>query len=170
MSAPRMTRFALVGLMVSMALGSVHAKPADDYFHGGASKYVAGKHQEALIEVEEGLRQHSDDARLQKLAEQIRKMQNQQNPQGDKNKKKDPDKKHPDKKDPEKDKKQDEKKPDPKDDPKKNGKQPNGAPPPGQMSEDEAKRLLNSFADDEKKEQRERQKLLRKRLQSDQDW
>ncbi len=38
------------------------------------------------------------------------------------------------------------------------------------MSEDEAKRLLNSFADDEKKEQAERRKVQRSRAGTEQDW
>jgi len=183
--------FAFVLSLLSAV--SVHARSAEDYFHGGAWKYVSGKHQEALIEVEEGLRQYPDDAHLQKLADQLRKMKDQQNPSGgkgdnkdknkdkkdpgkDQDKNKDPGKKDGDKKPEDKDnkdgKKPPEQPPEPKDgDGKKSeGKNPAGAPPPGQMSEDDAKRLLNSFVDDEKKEQRERQKLLRKRLQSDQDW
>ncbi len=46
------------------------------------------------------------------------------------------------------------------------------SPPPkaGQMSKDEAERLLNSFADDEKKEQRERKLPKGRRPTVDQDW
>jgi Ca-activated chloride channel family protein len=176
------------------ALARANVKSAGDYFHGGAYKYVAGKQQEALVEVEEGLRHYPDDKKLQSLAGQLRKLKDQQDPKNqdnkgddkkkdkdgkdkqDPNKDKDKDKKDGDKKpDEDKDKDKDKKdgqNPDPKDDgkDKPKGKNPAGAPPPGQMSEEEAKRLLNSFADDEKKEQRERQKLLRKRMETDQDW
>jgi Ca-activated chloride channel family protein len=179
MSAPRMP-WVLGLLLLSAAAPPTFGKTAEAYFHGGAYKYVAGKHQEASVEVEEGLRHHPDDKPLQKLAEQIRKMKDQQNNKGGKGDDKKDDKKKDDKgkNDPDKDKKDGDKKPDEnkdkpndkddKDD--KGGKKPGGAPPPGQMSEEEAQRLLNSFADDEKKEQRERQKLLRKRMETDQDW
>jgi Ca-activated chloride channel family protein len=191
MSAHRLLLSLLTLLL--LALSPALGKTADAYFHGGAYKYVAGKHQEALIEVEEGLSHYPDDKALQQLAEQIRKMKDNQDPSKNKQDGKGDDKKKndkgDDKKDPNKDKKDGDKKPDEnkdkkdkKDDPKdskdpkeddkdkQKGKNPAGAPPPGQMSEEEAKRLLNSFADDEKKEQRERQKLLRKRLETDQDW
>jgi hypothetical protein len=165
------------------------AKDADDYFHGGAYKYVAGKRQDALLEVEEGLRKFPADPRLKGLADQLRKLEDQdknQSGDNDRNKdKKDPDKKDPGKdKDKDKDKKDEEKKdkgkdegkdkdkqPPPRDDPKddEGGKNPSG-PRPGEMSREEAQRLLNSFAEDEKKEQRERQKLMLKRLETEQDW
>jgi hypothetical protein len=38
------------------------------------------------------------------------------------------------------------------------------------MSEQDAERLLNSFADDEKKEQAERRRVLRPRSGTEQDW
>lgn len=41
---------------------------------------------------------------------------------------------------------------------------------PGAMSQEEAERLLNSFADDEKKEQGERRKVIRSRAGTEQDW
>ncbi len=44
------------------------------------------------------------------------------------------------------------------------------APQPRAMSEEEAERLLNSFADDEKKEQAERRKVIRSRAGTEQDW
>lgn len=183
MSAPRLP--FLPALLLSVACAPVFGKTAEAYFHGGAYKYVAGKHQEAAVEVEEGLRLYPGDKALQKLAEQLRKMKDQQN---DKNNGKGGDRKKQDpqgKNDPGKDKKDGDKKPDedknknndkdgkqppePEEDGK-SGKTPAGAPPPGEMSEEEAKRLLNSFADDEKKEQRERQKRLRQRMETDQDW
>jgi hypothetical protein len=182
MNAPRLPLLLLALLSSALSIPAF-GKTADAYFHGGAYKYVAGKHQEASVEVEEGLRHYPDDKPLQKLAEQIRKMKDPQNNKGgkgdDKKKddkgKKDPDKdkkdgdKKPDENKDKKDDKDGKKPPEPKDDGKE-GKNPSGAPPPGQMSEEEAQRLLNSFADDEKKEQRERQKRLRKRMETDQDW
>jgi hypothetical protein len=179
-------------LMLVLAAASVaSAKTADDYFHGAAHQYVAGKIQEASVEAEEGLRRHPGDQRLRMLAEQLRKMKDQQrgnsgqgqgkddkdkkdqgNP-GDKpddGDKQDPDQKNQDGKDG--DKSEDKPQPpqggqDPKDKDTRDGQ---GSPPPGRMSEKEAKRLLNSFADDEKKEQAERRKVIRQRGGTEQDW
>ena len=47
-----------------------------------------------------------------------------------------------------------------------------GQPPrlPGQMSKEEAERLLNSFVDEEKQAQQQRQGTPRKRAETEQDW
>jgi Ca-activated chloride channel family protein len=42
--------------------------------------------------------------------------------------------------------------------------------PPGQMSKDEAERLLNSYQDDEKREQKNMQKRSRKPVEVEEDW
>ena len=60
-----------------MAAGILAAKSADDYVHGGGAKYIQGRLQEAGVEVEEGLRQYPDDARLKALADQLQKMKDQ---------------------------------------------------------------------------------------------
>jgi hypothetical protein len=190
-TAPRRGLFAFLAAFC-LALAPAFAKSADDYFHGAAHQYVAGKIQEASVEAEEGLRLHPGDAKLRALAEQLRKMKDQQrgNPQGggkdqkkdpgkkpgdqDQKDQKDPDKQNPDDKNGDKpgDKEQDKPPPKPgenqKDPDDKNGGK--GPPPPGRMSEEEAKRLLNSFADDEKKEQAERRKAVRQRAGTEQDW
>jgi hypothetical protein len=173
------------------------AKSADDYYHGAAYRYVEGKIQEATTEAEEGLRLHPDDAKLRALAEQLRKMQDKQkgNSGNDKNPDKNQDK-NQDKgqTDPDKGKNGDDGKQNPNDpnkpgqgnpndprDPKQpppgSGQNPNrpepqgqGGPQPGKMSEQDAERLLNSFADDEKKEQAERRRVLRPRSGTEQDW
>jgi hypothetical protein len=38
------------------------------------------------------------------------------------------------------------------------------------MSKEEAERLLNSYQDDEKREQKDMQKRYRKRVEAEQDW
>ena len=178
-------------LILCAGFGASFAKNAEDYFHDASYKYVEGKRQDARLEVEEGLRRFPDDARLRSLAGQLKDLDDKQKPPSggdgqDKNKdkdkkdkdpKKDPGKngdKDQDKKDPGKDK-GDQKEP-PRDNPSdrdgkdgKDGKTPPGGRP-GEMNKEEAQRLLNSFAEDEKKEQRERQKLMLKRLETEQDW
>ncbi|MBW8889722.1 MAG: hypothetical protein JF616_18345 [Fibrobacteres bacterium] len=42
--------------------------------------------------------------------------------------------------------------------------------PPGQMSKEEAERLLNSYQDDEKREQKNMQKRSRKQVEVEEDW
>jgi len=42
--------------------------------------------------------------------------------------------------------------------------------PPGQMSKEEAERLLNSYQDDEKREQKNMQKRNRKQVEVEEDW
>lgn len=41
---------------------------------------------------------------------------------------------------------------------------------PGEMSKEEAERLLNSYQDDEKREQKDMQKRYRKRVEVEEDW
>jgi hypothetical protein len=208
--AIHLSLFLLVLLRGVTLADASAAKSADAYFHGAASQYVAGKIQEATLEVEEGLRHYPDNARLQALGDQLRKMKDQQRgdqskdgKDGKKGDKKDDgkdqdkggqnkpdDSKNPSDKDrknkpgkdgdqkgdkDQKDEKKDGDKPPPKpgEDPQDKGDDKNNgknAPGPGKMSEDEAKRLLNSFADDEKKEQAERRRGLRQRAGTEQDW
>lgn len=176
----------LLAALLAAAL-PVPAKSAEDYYHGAAYRYVEGKIQEAATEADEGLRLHPDDAKLRALAEQIRKMQDQQkgnsgndkNPNDSKNGKNpgkgqnDPGKKGDDKKNPGDPNQPGREKPDNPG----NAKQPppgsnqnEDRPQPGKMSQQEAERLLNSFADDEKKEQAERRRVLRARSGTEQDW
>ena len=173
------------------------AKSADDYFHGASYRYVEGKIQEASTEAEEGLRAHPDDARLRALADQLRKIQDKQKGNSGNDKKPEDSKNG---KDPGKGNKPGQDDPNKRDDGKKNPSDPNkpgqgnpndpsnskpppgsgqnpdkpGAGPdqqkPGDMSRQEAERLLNSFADDEKKEQAERRRVLRPRSGTEQDW
>jgi hypothetical protein len=173
-----------------------NARSAEDYYHGAAYRYVEGKIQEAAAEAEEGLRAHPDDPKLRALSEQLRKMQDRQkgNPNQDpKDSGKDKDKNKDGGKDKDKNSgdrdKRDEGSKNPKDpnksgqgnpDDPSNAKQPppgSGQNPdrpearkPGEMSRQEAERLLNSFADDEKKEQAERRRVVRPRSGTEQDW
>lgn len=203
MNARHLSLWSAVAVTLLSALTApVLAKSTEDYFHGAAHLYVAGKIQEALLEADEGLRLNPSDEKLRALADQLRKMKDQQrgnqgqngqnnkdkkdgqdknkqdgkNPDGDKGKDQDKNRKgeNGDKKsDRPDDKKNDQQKPGEGDDGKdgkkdeRDGKQ--GAQAP-KMTEAEAQRLLNSFADDEKKEQAERRKVIRARGGTEQDW
>jgi hypothetical protein len=195
-------RTALRVLLLAIALGATlpaAAKEAADYFHGAAYKFVTGRHQEASVEAEDGLRQFPGDAKLKALADHIRRMKNQQRQdqgsqgQGKSDQGKDDkdqegkqgdqgqDDKQ-DQKDPQKDQKQgpeDDKGKDGQDAPRpesddKGGKDSTGeamAPvKPGEMSKEDAERLLNSIQDDEKKEHKQQQRRYRKKIEVEQDW
>ena len=202
-------------LFLSLAAGAYAAKPVDDYVHGTGAKYIQGRLQEAGVEVEEGLRRYPDDARLKALADQLKKMKDQQKKDqggqdsqgGDQNKdkqdkpdssgqgKQDGKKDEKDKQDEEKakekakeeakkeegkDKEQEKDKGDqenqaqkPKPEEGKDGDSSGQAPAPakpGEMSKEEAERLLNSYQDDEKREQKDMQKRYRKRVEVEEDW
>jgi hypothetical protein len=182
-------------LLTWFSLGSA-AKSADDYYHGAAYQYIAGKHQEAALEVQEGLRQHPQDENLRNLAGLLEQMKDQQrqdqNQSGGGQPQSEPDS-QPEKEkgdDPEKQTQEDPGKPDasrqeekqpPEGDAGKTGPEQDSTDPgdssspaeqrpkPGQMSKEEAERLLNSFADEEKKEQRDRRRTP-KRAGVEQDW
>jgi Ca-activated chloride channel family protein len=187
------------------------AKSADDYLHGGASKYIQGRLQEASIEVEEGLRRYPNDPRLKALSGQLKAMKDQnkknqggQSSQGgEQNKdkqdqkdstgqgKQDGQREQNDKEQQEKDKEAEKKKaeeeakekekqkaaqdqdqkPQPKDGKEGDSSGQAAAPAkPGQMSKEEAERLLNSYQDDEKREQKNMQKRYRKPVEVEEDW
>ena len=198
-------------LFLSLAAGAYAAKPVDDYVHGTGAKYIQGRLQEAGVEVEEGLRRYPDDARLKALADQLKKMKDQQKKDqggqdsqgGDQNKdrqdkpdssgqgKQDGKKDDKDKQDQEKAKeeakkeegkdKEEEKdkgdqagqaeKPKPEEGKEGDSSGQAAAPAkPGEMSKEEAERLLNSYQDDEKREQKDMQKRYRKRVEVEEDW
>jgi Ca-activated chloride channel family protein len=197
-------------LFLSLAAGVHAAKSVDDYVHGTAAKYIQGRLQEAGVEVEEGLRQYPDDARLKAMAAQLKKMKDQQKKDqggqdsqgGDQNKDKQdkPDSSGQGKQDGKKDDKSDKDKQDeekakeeegkdkerkkdkgdqdqqaqkPKPEEGKDGDSSGQAPAPakpGEMSKEEAERLLNSYQDDEKREQKDMQKRYRKRVEVEEDW
>lgn len=205
------TGFALGALLLSALLPTaVAAKPVETYLHGSAAMYIQGRHQEAGVEIEEGLRKYPNDSRLKALADQLKKMKDQkkqdqgQSGQGgdqnqdkkekqdstgqgnqdgkqdekDKDKKKDQGK---EKEKPEEDKNKDKEQgkgehpPDPKPSPedKKDGDAPGQAESPakpGEMSKEEAERLLNSYQDDEKREQKNQRRQKPRPVEIEKDW
>lgn len=191
---------ALLLLAIGPGSADAAARGADEYFHGSAHKFVAGRLQEAAIEAEEGLRKFPDDAALKGLAAHLRRLKDQQKKdqgdqgssqgdQGDKQQdRKDDQKAEGGEKGGEAEKKEERKDPG-EDDRKgpegqdtaqageagdKEGKDSTGeamAPvKPGEMSREDAERLLNSVQDDEKKEHRQMQRRHRKKVEVEQDW
>ena len=195
----RRLRYLSLALFLTATLGTTSAwsKAAEDYFHGAAYKFVAGRMQEASVDVEEGLRLYPNDPALKGLANHLRNLKDQkkkdQGSQGSSGG--DQGKEDQQKKDDSQggDKDQDKDKPEPKADPEKkddkgkegqdkaqnepdskDGKDSSGeamAPvKPGEMSKEDAERLLNSIQDDEKKEHRQMQRRYRKKVEVEQDW
>lgn len=191
-----MRTLILVALLVCGMAAGARAQGAADYFHGGAAKYIQGRNQEALIEIEEGLRRFPDDPQLKALGGHLRKLKDQQKQdgqqggsEGDKGEKEEQkqDQSQGDKPQDEQEKKPgEEDKPDEKEAEDKQGE--SGAEAgdeekgpkdsteaeapvkPGEMSKEDAERLLNSVQDDEKKEHKNMQRRYRKKVEVEQDW
>ena len=146
-----------VGLLLLLAARVVCAETADDFFHGGAMNYFSNNVPQALAVVTNGRAQFPDDVKLKKLEELLKQQQQQQQDQQKLDQeKKEQDKKDQQQKDQQKkdgqDKQQkDQQKPQP-DKPSKPDKQKSDqqkqqeakATPAGQMTPEQAKRLLDS--------------------------
>jgi site-specific DNA-cytosine methylase len=139
--------------------------PAEDFFNGGAQLYISNNVPAALERVEKGLKTYPDDEKLKKL-EQLLKQQQQQNQQqqsqNDQQKKSDEQKKPDQQKQDSQQQKQDEQKQsdqkkdaeqkppeqkkDSSDKPKDEKPEPQPGQPvkPGEMTPEEAKRLLDA--------------------------
>lgn len=199
MMSMRPLRIPTPAVLVWLALAALTAwsKGPADYFHGASHKFVGGRLQEASVQVEEGLRSFPDDPALKGLAAHLRSLKDQkkqdQGTQGssggdqgkeDQQKKDDAEGEDKDKQKDQQEAKQDEQKEEEKgkegqdqgreDADSKDGKDSTGeamAPvKPGEMSKEDAERLLNSIQDDEKKEHRQMQRRYRKKVEVDQDW
>ena len=78
-----MTSRLLISLSVVLIAGqkiSAQLAPADDFFNSGAQLYISNNVPAALERVESGLKTYPDDEKLKKL-EQLLKQQQQQNQQ-----------------------------------------------------------------------------------------
>jgi hypothetical protein len=166
----------MLSLLLFATLLPTHAQSPDDHFHGSSALFVEGKIQEASVEAEEGLRRHPGDPKLRTLAEHLRKMKDEQRGRQDGSRESGDGSENKEKGDPgeqpEDDKSREREPPRDGDDggegDEKRDERP--APRPGEMSEEEARRWLDSFADDEKKEQAERRKGVRQRAGMEQTW
>jgi Ca-activated chloride channel family protein len=163
----------LIALLLLLTWQKVGAQlaPAEDFFNGGAQLYISNNVPAALERVEKGLKTYPDDEKLKKLEQLLKQQQEQnqqqqnqqqQNQQNDQPKKSDeqkkPDQQKPDsqqqKQDEQKqsDQKKDaeqkppEQKKDSSDKPKDEKPEPQPGQPvkPGEMTPEEAKRLLDA--------------------------
>ncbi|MDX9695257.1 MAG: hypothetical protein RBT49_05660 [Bacteroidales bacterium] len=109
----------------------------DDYLHTGSNLYINGQMKEAKAKILEGIQKYPNDQRLKALAEKIKEDEKKDN------QKKDQDKKEEDKKDQNKDQQN-------QDQQDKKDQQQQQQP---QISKEDAERLLQALANDEKKTQ-----------------
>ncbi len=161
--------------------------PAEDFFNGGAQLYISNNVPAALERVELGLKTYPDDEKLKKLEQLLKQQQQnqQQNQQQDQKnqqsqngqqKKSEEQKKQDDQKqsDQKKDKEQKppEQKKDSGDKPKDEKSDPQPAQPvkPGEMTPDEAKRLLDAQKGHEQLLQLKPQEKPRNNSRPVKDW
>jgi len=69
-------------LLVLLTAG---AQTADDLFNSGAHFYISNNIPEALVPVEQGMKQYPDDVKLKKLYELLKQQQQQQQQQSQQN-------------------------------------------------------------------------------------
>ena len=124
--------------------------PAEDFFNGGAQLYISNNVPAALERVEMGLKTYPDDAKLKKLEQLLKQQQQQNQQQQDQQKKSDEQKKQDEQKQSDQKKDEEQKPPEQKkdsgDQPKdeKQDQQPGQPVKPGEMTPEEAKRLLDA--------------------------
>lgn len=75
--------------LLLLTLSSAWAQPADEFFHGGAQRYLTNDVPGALEVVTNGLQRFPDDAKLKKLYELLNQQQQQQNQKEQKEQKQD---------------------------------------------------------------------------------
>jgi alpha-galactosidase/6-phospho-beta-glucosidase family protein len=66
-------------VLVFAGVVRLNAQTAGEYFIGGANLYINGQNDQAKIYVEEGLRKYPDDKKLQALKNKIDEEQKQEN-------------------------------------------------------------------------------------------
>jgi len=178
---------ALLLLLASQTVGAQLQSPADDIFNGGAQLYISNNIPAALERVETGLKIYPDDAKLKQLEQLLKQQQqHQQKQQQDKNqqpqnsqdqqkseqqKSEEQKQKEAEQKKAEEQKQQEQQKAaaDKKDDEKKDQAE---AQPvkPGQMTPEEAKRLLDAQKDNEQLLQMKPQDKPRDTMRPVKDW
>ncbi len=77
----------LLPISVSLLLAgqAARAQSADDFFNSGAHFYISNNIPQALVPVELGLKQYPDDVKLKKLYELLKQQQQQQQQQSQQN-------------------------------------------------------------------------------------
>jgi hypothetical protein len=172
MRLPRPIQNSLLPLLLVFAAQKVCAQfaTADDFFNGGAQLYISNNIPSALEKTEAGLKIYPDDAKLKKLEELLKQQQqsqqqqqnqqnqnqSQQNSSGQKNQQQ----QNQQQQNSQGEQKQDEQKQNPPEQPKPSPEKKDGEKPedknadgqpvaPGQMTPEEAKKLLDAQKGDE---------------------
>lgn len=151
--------------LLALATLKVAAQSAEDFFHTGAQAYLTNNAASAREQVDKGLKLYPNDGKLKKLDELLKQQQQQQQQQQQNQKQqqqsqsqqnqsqsKQDQQKQQDQKKSDEQKKQDQQKQQQAQKPDKNDDKqpPKDQPTPGEMTPDEAKKLLDSQKSDEK--------------------
>jgi hypothetical protein len=80
-----MTLRPLISLSLLLAALAARAQTAEDFFNSGAQFYISNNIPQALAPVEEGLKRYPDDVKLKKLYELLKQQQQSQNNQSQQN-------------------------------------------------------------------------------------
>ena len=182
-----MTLRLLISLSLLLAWQKLSAQlaPANSFFNGGAQLYISNNVPAALERVESGRKFYPDDKKLKKLEELLKQQQQNQQHQQKQDQKQQPDqKKDPQqqKPDEQKQKQSDQKKEEeqkPQEPKKDSGGQPRDEKPepqpaqpvkPGEMTPEEARRLLDAQKDNEQLLQLKPQEKPRDNRRPVKDW
>ena len=175
--------------LLTVADANAQIAPADDFFHGGARCYITNNIAQAKQIVEQGRKLYPEDEKLKKLEEllkqqsqQQQQQQNQQPQNQQDQQQKSDEQKNQQQKDPEDQKKPDEQKKEAQkkdaekkmsEEQKKDGEKKDEEPQPvkaGEMTPEEAKRLLDSQKGNEQLLQLKPQEKPRKNNRPIKDW
>ena len=183
-----MTLRLLISLSLLLAGQKISAQlaPADSFFNGGAQLYISNNIPAALERVESGRKLYPDDEKLKKLEELLKQPQQQnQQPQQNQDQKQQPDQKkdpQPQKPDEQKQNQSDQKKDEeqkPQEQKKDSSDQPKDEKPeqqqaqpvkPGEMTPEEAMRLLDAQKGNEQLLQLKPQEKPRDNRRPVKDW
>jgi len=75
----------LLSISLLVAWQAARAQTAADFFNSGAHFYISNSIPEALVPVEQGMKQYPDDVKLKKLYELLKQQQQQQQQQNQQN-------------------------------------------------------------------------------------
>jgi Ca-activated chloride channel family protein len=76
----------LISVSLLLAWQGARAQSADDFFNGGAHSYISNNIPQALESVQDGLKHYPDDVKLKKLYELLKQQQQSQSSQSQQNK------------------------------------------------------------------------------------
>jgi hypothetical protein len=151
MRLPRPIKNSLLPLLLVFAAQKVCAQlaPADDFFNSGAQLYISNNVPAAKERVETGLKIYPDDDKLKKLEELLKQQQQSQSSQSQQNSKSQQNQQQPQQNSQDQKKPEQQKSSEQKSNGEKNQNGEGQPVAPGQMTPEEAKRLLDAQKGDE---------------------